>query len=114
MKNKISLFTPSLFLPFSLSFLPSLAFAQNNLGIDNPLSVRSLPELINVIVQIIRPVAIAFLVLAIMYTGYLFVMAQGKAEEISTARKALFWTMLGGLIILSATAITAVFQNSLN
>jgi hypothetical protein len=108
MKNKISLLT--------LSLMPMISLAQRNLGIDNPLSnsIKTIPDLINVIVQIIRPVAIAFLVLAIMYTGYLFVMAQGKAEEIATARKALFWTMLGGLIILSATAITAVFQNSLN
>jgi hypothetical protein len=86
-------------------FLPILAFSQNNLGIENPISATNLWDVLISFVKIIRTLAIPFVVLAIMYTGFLFIKAQGKAEEIAAARKAFFWTMVAALIILSAQAL---------
>ena len=50
------------------------------------------------------------LVLALVYTGFLFVVAQGNQEKISSARSALMWTVIGGLVLLGAEAIGLVIS----
>jgi hypothetical protein len=49
-------------------------------------------------------------VLMVVYTGYKFVMAQGKEAEIRAARNMLLWTVIGALILLGAQAIAASIQ----
>jgi hypothetical protein len=46
----------------------------------------------------------------IVYVGFLFVAAQGNAEKISSARSALVWTIIGGLLLLGASAIELVIE----
>ena len=46
----------------------------------------------------------------LVYVGFLFVAARGNEEKISSARSALVWTVVGGLILLGASAISAVIQ----
>lgn len=46
------------------------------------------------------------IVLMLVYCGFLFVKAQGEPAGITEARKVFFWTLIGGLIILGAKAIS--------
>ena len=46
----------------------------------------------------------------IVYVGFLFVAARGNEEKIRSARDALMWTVIGGLILLGAEAISLVIQ----
>jgi hypothetical protein len=50
------------------------------------------------------------LVLALVWVGFLFVMAQGAEEKIRDARGALVWTVIGGMLLLGARAISEVIQ----
>ncbi len=50
----------------------------------------------------------------LVYVGFLFVAAQGNEEKIRSARSALVWTLIGGLILLGATAISKVIQATAN
>ena len=59
---------------------------MNNLGIENPISATNLWDAVIALVSIVRTIAIPFLVLAIMWSGFLFVKAQGKPEEINKAK----------------------------
>jgi len=43
--------------------------------------------------------------LAIIYTGFLFVEAQGSPEKITKAKKALTYTIIGAAILLGAFVI---------
>ena len=52
------------------------------------------------------------LVIAIVYVGFKFVVAQGNEEKIKEARGALVWTVIGGLILLGAQAISLVIQET--
>lgn len=52
--------------------------------------------------------ATILLTLMLVYTGFLFVMAQGNEEKLTNAKNTLVWTVIGGLILLGATAIQAV------
>ncbi len=44
--------------------------------------------------------------LAIIYCGFLFVKAQGNPEEITKAKEALMYTLIGAAILLGAVAIS--------
>lgn len=85
---------------------------ENNIPVlENPLkNIDSLPELLNVILDAIVQIGVLLLVIMLVWVGFLFVMARGNPEEISKARSALLWTLIGGLILLGAKAISEVLQ----
>jgi flagellar biosynthesis protein FlhB len=85
---------------------------MNNLGIENPISANNLWDAVIALVNIVRFVAIPFLVLAIMWSGFLFVKAQGSAEKIGEAKKVFFWTMVATLIILSSIPIAEMIRDT--
>ncbi|MDB5245348.1 MAG: protein of unknown function with transrane region [Parcubacteria group bacterium] len=85
-------------------------------GLVNPLkNISSLDGLLsavlNAIVTVLAPI---FLTLAFIYVGFLFVMARGNAEKISSARSALVWTVIGALILLGANAIGLVIKSTVS
>ena len=80
-------------------------------GLVNPLnSINSLPELLTAILKGVVEIGAIFLTLMIVYVGFLFVAARGNEEKIRSARDALMWTVIGGLILLGAEAISLVIQ----
>ncbi len=74
----------------------------------NPLKAGDLSELLTAVLRGIVQIGAILLVLALVWVGFLFVAAQGAEEKIRDARNALFWTVVGGLILLGATAISEV------
>lgn len=77
----------------------------------NPLnSINSLPELLTAILKGVVEIGAIFLTLMLVYVGFLFVAARGNEEKIRSARDALMWTVIGGLILLGAEAISLVIQ----
>jgi Type IV secretion system pilin len=97
---------------FSLIALPSLVLAQN-IGIKNPIEADSIGGIVTSVVRAVRLVAIPFIVLAIMYSGWKYIVAQGKPDKIKDANKILVYTLIGTLIVLSAELISALIGNTL-
>ncbi|HRH24146.1 MAG TPA: pilin [Candidatus Paceibacterota bacterium] len=95
---------------FQTSENPNRTSATNdgNGTFKNPLKAGSLTELLNAVLKGIVQLGSILLVLALVYVGFLFVAAQGAEEKIRDARNALLWTVIGGLILLGATAISEV------
>lgn len=79
----------------------------------NPLKSKSIEEFILKIIDVLLVFALPIIVLYIMYAGYLFVTAQGDSGQISTARSALLWAVVGGVIVLGARVIVAVIQGTI-
>lgn len=50
------------------------------------------------------------LVLALVWTGFKFVAAQGNEEEIRNARSSLMWVVVGGLLLLGAQTIALLIE----
>jgi len=75
--------------------------------IDNPLGsgITDIPSFIEALINIILIVGIPIVVLAIIYTGFLFVQAQGNPEEITKAKKAFLYTVIGAALLLGAFVI---------
>ena len=51
-------------------------------------------------------------VMLVVYSGFLFVMAQGKDKELEDAKRSLWWVIIGSAIILGAWGITVVVTNT--
>jgi len=80
--------------------------------IVNPLKVKTLEGLLVIIMKAVVQIGTIILTLAIIWVGFLFVKAQGNPEAVSSARSALLWTVIGGLILLGAQAISLVIAST--
>ena len=84
---------------------------QDSGTILNPLNnICNLTDLLNAILQGVVELGSVALVFMLVWVGFLFVAAQGNAEKIQSARSALMWTVIGGLVLLGAEAISQVIQ----
>lgn len=76
----------------------------------NPLKFKTLDDLINAVLAAVVQLGGTILLFMLVWTGFKFVVARGNEEKIRDARRALLWTIIGGLILLGATAIKLVVQ----
>lgn len=74
----------------------------------------SLVSVINAILQnIVMPLAAVVVVLAIIYSGFKYVMAQGNSKEIQDANQGLLYVLIGTAVLLGATGISAAIQGTI-
>ena len=101
---------------FSLISVPLLASAQA-FGLQNPIGVNSISELIVIVVKVIRYIAIPFVVIMIMYAGFQYLIASyysANKDKLTAAHTSLRWVIVGAFVILSAEMIAIVISNTLN
>lgn len=81
----------------------------------NPLEgVDSFQGLIVAIINgIVIPIGATVAVLAIIYSGFLFVTAQGNDEKLKLAKYTFFGAIIGGLILLGAGAIAEAIKGTI-
>ena len=84
----------------------------------NPIAVNSIEEFIIKILKIFMTIGIPVITLFIIYTGYLFVTAEGDPGKLKIARSSLLWTVVGALVILGsyvlAQAIAGTVKEIIN
>jgi hypothetical protein len=95
--------------------LPIMAFAAEVAGgtpgannpnsLTNPLKVNTLRELIGSVLDVIVQLGAYVAVIFIVWSGFLFVRAQGNEKELETAKKSFFYTIIGVAILLGAHAL---------
>ena len=83
-------------------------------GIENPIGLDTIQDLLAAILSAIVQIAIPFLVLAVMWVGFLFVAARGNPNKLADARQALFYTLLGALIILGAQTLSVILSGTIS
>ncbi len=80
------------------------AYAQTT-DYENPVKWDTLIEFLNAFFGVLITLGTILLAVMIIYTGYLFVIAQGNAEKLTTAKRAFVWVLVGGAILLGAWAL---------
>ena len=81
----------------------------------NPLQgITDLNTFIKAILDIVLTIGIPIVALAIIYCGFLFVSAQGKPEEISKAKKALMYTLIGAAVLLGAWVLAQAIGDTVD
>jgi len=86
-------------------------------NINNPLGqgrLETIPEFINEIIKIVLTVGVPIVALAIIYTGFLFVKAQGNPDELVKAKKAFVFTIVGAAILLGAFVIANAIDKTVD
>ncbi len=116
-----SLMAIMLFSPFGVVFAQGLRIKGSSSSggsgqLQNPLKPEytSIPDFLAALLDIVITIAIPIIVIMIIYSGFLFVKAQGKPEELVTARKALMWTIIGAAIILGASLLSYAISGTVD
>ncbi len=74
-------------------------------GLINPLKVDSLRGLTLVLFDVIKTLLEIVLVAAIVWSGFLFIKAQGNEKELTKAKETLMYTIIGGIMVLGINVI---------
>jgi hypothetical protein len=80
----------------------------------NPLKADNLNQVWATLLKYIIKIGTIIVVIYVIWAGFLFVKAGGSSTKIEEAKKALFSSLIGGLILLGAQAISMVIQNTVN
>jgi len=83
--------------------------------LENPFSGagNSLIDLFNAIInKILLPVGSIIAVVAFIWTGFLFVTAQGNETKLDTAKRALLYVAIGTALLLGASMLAKVITNT--
>ncbi|MEX0933566.1 MAG: hypothetical protein WDZ74_02305 [Candidatus Paceibacterota bacterium] len=89
------------------------------LQITNPLGKNSQGEdvgfldLFRLILDGLILLATPIVIVMVIYAGFLFVTAQGNVTKLETAKRAIAYALIGALILLGASAISALIQGSI-
>ena len=67
-----------------------------------------------IISDILMPIGGVLAVLAFIYSGFLYVMAQGNESKLATAHKALLYTSIGTAILLGSWVLAKVIETTIN
>lgn len=111
-----SIYTGFLLLPLSV-------FAQSGSGstpgcppgkLCNPIAYDNMGDFLTALLDVMVQIAFPIIVLAIIYTGFLFVVAQGNKDKLEDAKKAFLWTIIGALIVLGAAVLSKAIQGTIN
>jgi hypothetical protein len=79
----------------------------------SPISFHSTAEVLNAFFKILIQIGAVAVTLAIVYAGFLFVVARGNPEQLSKAKETLKWTIIGALILLGAQVIAKAIENTI-
>lgn len=64
--------------------------------------------------KIVLPIGAVVVVIFIIYSGFLFVVAQGNESKLEKAKTTLLWTIIGAAVLLGSWAIAQVVQSTIN
>ena len=116
-KNMIKHFKTKLVLFSSYIYLISagVSFAQpggGGGGLTNPIKAKSIDALIAIILDFVVTIGTPIVVIMIIFSGFKFVAARGKPDEITTAKRSLIWVLVGAAIILGAQVLKTVITGT--
>jgi len=94
-----------------------LYFANAFEKINNPLGTsgpQDIPSFIQTILNSVLVVGVPIVTLAIIYTGFLFVTAQGNSEALTKAKKTLLYTLIGAALLLGSFVISKAIKGTVD
>lgn len=95
--------------------MSSVVFAVSTY--DPPLaaswSISTVPEFLLLLVDLIFLVGMPIIVLFLVYAGFLFVTAGGNESQISKARTAAMWCIIGAVVLLGSKGIAMAIKSTI-
>lgn len=106
-KHLLLLILISLFLSTLFFFKPVVA---NAVTLDPPIPYLTFAELLNAIIKVIFNISLAVVPLMIIIAGVMFITAAGNPQQIDTAKRIIFYTLIGFIIILLSRGIMELLK----
>lgn len=85
--------------------------------IKNPLGeghLEDIPSFIQAILEIVLDIGVPIVALAIIYSGFLFVSAQGNSEKLKKAKQSFVYTVIGAAILLGCYVIAHAIKGTVD
>jgi len=111
--TKYYLYAFALTLPFMASAQPSPGQQTQQSGtFPNPFgtNITNITGILNPLIDLIINIGGILVVLFIIFAGFKMVLAQGDPSKINDAKKMLFWSIIGGLILLGSKVFAEVIR----
>lgn len=83
-----------------------------NVTLKNPIKYDKFSDLVAGVTETAVSVLMPFVVIAFIYSGFLYVKAQGKAKELEEAHKAILWSVVGAFILFGAYAFAQIISTT--
>jgi hypothetical protein len=91
-------------------FLPLFVFADQSLPIAGPTSIGELlTSILNFVLKLVVPLA----VIAIVWSGILFLTSAGKDDRITQAKKMFTWAIIGLVVALIGMGFVSLIKDIL-
>ena len=81
-------------------------------GFENPVKAGSIEELLVLVINAVIILLMPIVILAIIYSGFMFLTARGNKEQLTTAKTNFVWVVVGVAVLLGAKVIATVIENS--
>ena len=88
--------------------------AGNTLALQNPIKYNNFSDFVAAVTQTAVKVLLPFVVLAFIYSGFLFVKAQGNEKELEAAKKAIIWSVVGAFILFGAWGFAQIIKTTIS
>ena len=82
--------------------------------LQNPIKYDNFTDFVSAVIKAAVEVLMPFVVLAFIYSGFLFVKAQGKDDELTKAKSAIFWSVIGAFILLGAWGFAEIIGQTVS
>ena len=83
-------------------------------SIRNPIATDTFIGLLALVLKIIIDIGLPIVVIAIIFVGFSYVMAQGNSGKLEKAHSAFLWVMVGAAIVLGSQVIITIIQNTVD
>jgi len=81
--------------------------------LQNPLKFDRLDQLVAAVLQIVVMVSLPIISLIIVYSGFLFLTAQGNPKKLEGARDNIMYALIGAILVLGAWALAELLANTI-
>lgn len=82
--------------------------------IENPIKYDNFSDFVAAVTQTAVKVLMPFVVLSFIYSGFLFVKAQGNEAELKTAKEYIKWSIVGAFILFGAWGFAEIIKTTLS
>jgi hypothetical protein len=83
-------------------------------GLSNPLqNICSFGDFVELLLQGVIRIGLPIAVLFIVYSGFLFVTAQGSVTKLDEAKKTFLWTVVGVAIFLGSWTLAMIVKETI-
>ncbi len=107
---------------YILLFLPTMFAYGGETGttplsepgkINNPLKFSTIQGFIKAILEVVMTIGIPIAVFFIIYSGFLFVTAQGDETQLKKAKETLKWALIGTAVLLGAWVLATAVEGTI-